>query len=74
MYVYYGTNEHNFDKLENPPAYEPTRCSKCGAVIVLSAGGYSTGGNEYWCGECTDTGVGDLFGGRKPGRRGKGRG
>ncbi len=74
IYVYYGTNEYNFDKLENPPAYDPTRCSKCGVVIVLSAGGYSGRGNEYWCGKCTDTKIGDLFGGRRRGRRGKARG
>ncbi len=24
MYVYYGTNEYNFEVLENPPEYEPT--------------------------------------------------
>lgn len=36
MYVYYGTNEYNFEKLENPPAYEPTHCAGCGRVIVLS--------------------------------------
>jgi len=54
MYVYYGTNEYNFEKLENPPAYEPTRCSKCGAVIVLGEGGYSSRGDEYLCAKCTD--------------------
>ena len=53
MYVYYGTNEYNFEKLENPPEYEPTTCSKCGIVIVLSEGGYSTRGDEYFCEECT---------------------
>jgi hypothetical protein len=52
MYVYYGTNEYNFEKLENPPDYEPTRCSKCGAVIVLSKGGYSHGRDGYRCGKC----------------------
>jgi hypothetical protein len=54
MYVYYGTNEYNFEKLENPPAYEPTRCSKCGTVIVLSEDGYSILGREYRCERCTD--------------------
>jgi hypothetical protein len=52
MYVYYGTNNHNFDKLENPPAYEPTKCSGCGVVIVLSKGGYSQFGDQYTCGKC----------------------
>jgi hypothetical protein len=54
MYVYYGTNEYNYDKLENPPDYEPTRCSECGAVIVLSEGGYSGLGDEIWCTKCTN--------------------
>lgn len=54
MYVYYGTNEYNFEKLPNPPKYEPTRCTKCNAVIVLSEGGYSTKGDEYYCADCSD--------------------
>jgi formylmethanofuran dehydrogenase subunit E len=54
MYVYYGTNEYNFEKLENPPAYEPTRCSQCGGIIVLSQDGYSIKEGRYWCEECTD--------------------
>ena len=53
MYVYYGTNEYNFEKLENPPEYEPTKCSKCGTVIILSEGGYSSKGDECFCEECT---------------------
>ena len=35
MYVYYGTNEYNFEKLDNPPAYLPTKCARCGVVISL---------------------------------------
>ena len=54
MYVHYGTNEYNFEKLENPPEYEPTRCSKCNSIIVLGDGGYSTKGDEYFCAKCTD--------------------
>jgi hypothetical protein len=53
MYVYYGTNEYNFEKLRNPPKYQPTHCSKCGAIIVLSEGGYSYGAKGYLCGTCT---------------------
>jgi hypothetical protein len=48
MYVYYGTNEYNFEKLRNIPKYEPTRCSKCNSIIVLSGGGYSTQGDKYF--------------------------
>jgi hypothetical protein len=54
MYVYYGTNEYNFEKLENPPDYEPTRCSKCNSVIVLGDGGYLRGPDGYSCLECAD--------------------
>lgn len=54
MYVYYGINEYNFETLENRPAYEPTRCSRCGAVIVLSRDGYSIKEGQYRCEECTD--------------------
>lgn len=35
MYVYYGTNEYNFEKLPNPPEFEPTRCIKCQRIIRL---------------------------------------
>lgn len=53
LYVYYGTNEYNFTKLENPPVYEPTECSGCGSVIRLGEGGYSVQGRRYWCGRCS---------------------
>ena len=53
IYVYYGTNEFNFQKLENPPAYLPTKCARCGTVISLGYDGYSTKGNEYWFEDCT---------------------
>jgi hypothetical protein len=38
---------------ENPPAYLPTKCARCGIVISLGYDGYSTKGNEYWCEACT---------------------
>ncbi|MCP4712349.1 MAG: hypothetical protein GY869_27320 [Planctomycetes bacterium] len=53
MYVYFGTNEYNFEKLKNPPAYQPKKCSQCGSAIVVSEGGYSQRGDEYWCAKCT---------------------
>ena len=53
MYVYRGTNEYNFEKLENPPDYEPTACSKCGKRIVLGEEGYSVKGGAYMCENCT---------------------
>jgi hypothetical protein len=52
MYVYYGTNEYNFEKLENPPEYEPTKCSRCGRVINLGEDGYTRKGESYWCEGC----------------------
>jgi len=61
MYVHLGTNEYNFEKLENPPDYEPTLCSKCGEIIVLADGGYSQRGDEYWCPQCTADKFGDAF-------------
>jgi hypothetical protein len=61
IYVYYGTNEYNFIKLDNPPSYEPTKCSECGTVIVLSEGGYSSRGDEYWCEKCTDANIQNMF-------------
>jgi hypothetical protein len=53
MYVWYATNEYNFEKLENPPSYEPTKCSKCGCVVSLSQDGYSLKGNSVLCEKCT---------------------
>jgi len=53
MYVWYGTNEHNFKKLENPPVYEPTLCASCSSRIRLGEDGYTlkpTG--EYVCASC----------------------
>ena len=50
-----------FEKLENPPSYEPTKCSTCGAVIVLSEGGYSMRGTEYSCESCTVTEMEGVF-------------
>lgn len=54
MYVWYGTNAYNFETLQNPPSYEPTRCSKCGKVIKLGEDGYSTLGDKYFCEACTE--------------------
>lgn len=53
MYVHYGTNEYNFEKLPNPPAYEPTHCHQCGRVISLGEDGYSIADGDYFCDRCT---------------------
>ena len=52
MYAWYGTNEYNFEKLENPPRFKNTYCSKCGDRIVLPDGGYSVLCDVYLCYDC----------------------
>lgn len=52
MCVWYGTNEYNFEMLQNPPHYEPTRCAKCRKVIVLSQEAHTTSGKGYLCSAC----------------------
>ncbi|HEX9664523.1 MAG TPA: hypothetical protein VGA49_01735 [Patescibacteria group bacterium] len=55
MYVWYGMNEYNFERLPNPPAFEPTYCSKCLERIVLPDGGYSLLCGVYRCDNCPIT-------------------
>ena len=55
MYVWYGTNEYNFERLPNPPAFEPTYCAKCKEKISLSDGGYSNLCGVYRCDNCPIT-------------------
>jgi hypothetical protein len=57
MYVWYGTNEYNFEKLVNPPDYAPTTCVGCGAVIHLGEDGFSHGPDGYRCGACTNEAI-----------------
>ncbi|MBI4879773.1 MAG: hypothetical protein HY812_08965 [Planctomycetes bacterium] len=66
MYVWYGTNEYNFEKLPNPPSYAPTKCSKCGAVIKLGVEGFSRKGDEYNCETCAEQELARLL--RQPRR------
>ena len=54
IYVWYATNEYNFEKLPNPPTFEPTKCSTCGKVIALGEDEYSTLGDDFWCEKCTN--------------------
>ena len=54
IYVYYGTNEYNFEKLANPPTFRPTRCARCKKVIHLGTDGYSTKGKENLCEDCSN--------------------
>ena len=53
-YVDMATNEYNFEKLQNPPSYQPTKCAECGKVIIRAHGGYSMVPNKgYVCGACS---------------------
>lgn len=68
MYVWYGTNEYNFEKLANPPHFEPTRCDRC-VVIKLGTDGHSIGPRGKLCERCTDMDDRyDVLPGRKPKR------
>lgn len=33
FYVYYGTNEYNYEVLKNPPSFELKKCIKCNTPI-----------------------------------------
>jgi len=55
LYVYYGTNEFNFVKLENPPPFEPTLCAKCKRRIRLGDDEYTIfSDGRYFCERCAD--------------------
>lgn len=56
IYVYYGMNEYNFVKLENPPAYEPTLCAACSTPLRLGDGGYAVSGGNHYCIGCIGAG------------------
>jgi hypothetical protein len=53
MYVWYGTNDYNFEKLASPPAYKPTKCAGCGQIINLGEDGYVMSGKNYFCEACS---------------------
>ncbi|MFZ2975336.1 MAG: hypothetical protein WA055_01755 [Candidatus Moraniibacteriota bacterium] len=55
MYVWYGTNKYNFEKLENPPVFKPTYCTKCGEKLILPDGGFSVLCGVYYCENCEMT-------------------
>lgn len=61
LYVWYGTNEYNFEKLPNPPAYEPTRCAECKKIINLGEDEYLIKGDDYFCEDCMDIHLSKLF-------------
>jgi len=55
MYVWYGTNEYNFERLEKPPQYEPTYCAACGTVIKLASDAYSIRPEGIFCEKCSNS-------------------
>jgi hypothetical protein len=61
IYVWYGTNDYNFEKLVNPPEYAPTTCGGCGSIIRLGEDGYSLGPEGYRCDTCTDKSLRKSF-------------
>jgi hypothetical protein len=54
MVAWYGTNEYNFEKMSDPPSFEPTKCITCGKRIILADGGFSHGRAGYTCDSCYD--------------------
>lgn len=60
IYVCYGTNEYNFEMLENPPDYQPTAFFRCGRVISLGTDGYTQRDQGYLCLPCSDKEFPDL--------------
>jgi hypothetical protein len=62
MYVWYGTNEFNFVKLENPPDFEPTHCAQCERIITMGEEGFSVFEGRYYCEACAAKRLGILFG------------
>lgn len=52
-YVWYLTNEFNFEKLQNPPKFKPTHCVKCKIVINRGEDGYTRLPNgDFLCEKC----------------------
>lgn len=56
MYVWYGTNEYNFENLPNPLKFKPTLCSGCKVIIPLPEGGFTSFKDKYACEKCMNSG------------------
>ena len=55
IYVWYGTNQWNFVKLENPPSFKPTLCSTCGRRFRLGTDEYTIHPDcRRQCGTCAE--------------------
>jgi len=53
MYVWHSTNKYNFEKLQNPPQFQPTHCSGCSCVIRLGEDCYVQNKDGYSCFRCS---------------------
>lgn len=52
-YVWYATNDYNFEKLPNPPTFKPTHCADCNKIIIRGEEGYTSMPNgTYLCETC----------------------
>ena len=55
MYAHCGTNNYNFEIMENLPTFEHKRCSTCSKVIHQGSEGYSANPDgTYICCNCDD--------------------
>lgn len=52
LYVHFGTNEFNFERLTVIPEFEPSRCSECGRRIFLGLESYTAKGDDRVCADC----------------------
>ncbi len=60
-YVWYGTNEYNFETLPNPPKFDPTHCAQCNRVIHRGNEGYTGLPNgTYLCERCGEKHMREL--------------
>jgi len=61
LYVWYGTNDYNFEKLKNPPPFEPKKCKNCSKTINLGVEGYlKRADGEYFCEWCEEIGLAEF--------------
>ncbi len=56
MYMWYGTDEYNFEKLLNPPSFLPTYCAGCKKIIRLPDEGFTCLKQIYVCEACMENG------------------
>ncbi|EKD25444.1 MAG: hypothetical protein ACD_80C00056G0006 [uncultured bacterium (gcode 4)] len=62
MYAWYGTNEHNFEKLTNPPKFNPTHCVQCDRIIKRGVEGYThMPHGTFLCEECGQKHMDELM-------------